>query len=224
MDAGELGKVSKMQMPLTLRVVVVLAMLSITPRAYCAGENVMLHYACVESNFRARVPLPIVIDSGEKLSATAIHALARDIPKALQLALAESANAVISSMALNTRQRIEPDAFYDAFVSNVAAQLKQHVDVERCGNGNGDGVEVALYDVGINRYFSKMLGKGEIYQWFVQHGGPYAYAGWVAAVVALDLIGRSADLEVWKQFYEHYAIRFRTSDSQSRAAAIPAKP
>lgn len=207
---GKLRRIFKLKIPLIERVVAGLVMLFATTIAYCADENFMLRYACVESNFHALVPPPKVIDREDELNNTAIRVLARDVPREVQLVLAEAANLTISSMGVNSRERIDPDAFYEFFVINVGEQLGKQFVFDGCGKGQDQ--EVVLYNVGINRYFAAMVGKGKIYQWFDQHGGPYTYPAWVAAVVALELTGRSPDLKAWKKFYEHHTKRFRRPD------------
>lgn len=173
--------------------------------AHGTEEDFIVRYACVEANFRERVPVPQVLDTREELTTAAIQSIARGIPVDLQAALKEAANLSINPAVVDSDGRIVPDAFYEHFVNNVGQELKRRIDIEGCGQD----LEDALYNVGINRYFAHMVGKGEMYRWFVQHGGPYSYPAWMAAVVALELIGRSPDMDVWKSFYGRYSVRFK---------------
>lgn len=194
-----------MDMPLLLRTTGALLMLFAADFGYCVEDNYMIRYACVDAKFREQVPLPRIIDAKVDLSISAIQNVTRSIPKDLRVGLSEAANLSITTTHLDSHGRIEPEEFYAHFVSNVGTELKRRIDIEACGQD----LEDALYNVGINRYFSYMLGKGEMYQWFVQHGGPYFYPAWVAAVVALELTGRSPDLESWKGFHERHTVKFR---------------
>jgi len=190
---------------LLLRTAGALLMCFATEVAYCADDNFMLRYACVDARFREQIPLPSVIDAKDDLDVAAIQNVTRRIPKDLQVALSEAANLSITTAVIDSQGRIIPEAFYEHFVSNVGVELKRRVDIDACGQD----LEDALYNVGINRYFSYILGRGEIYRWFVQHGGPYSYPAWVATVVALELTGHSPDLESWKEFYERYTAKFK---------------
>ncbi|MFL6708017.1 MAG: hypothetical protein ACJ8HI_07400 [Massilia sp.] len=195
-----------MSAPLTVRITAALLFAVASSLVHCAEVNVMIAYACVDGAFRATVPRPEVLHGDTALSNASIRDVAIKLPMELQMALREAANQAIGAMAHEPGKLDSPDLFFDHFGDHVAAQLEKQIDVRKCGEERAD----YLYDVAINRYFAQTLGKGETYQWFVSHGGPWTYTAWYAAVAALELIGRSPDLEAWKGFYERYSVRYNS--------------
>lgn len=91
-----------MNRPLLLRTAGALLMCFTTEVAYCADDNFMLRYACVDARFREQIPPPSVIDAEDNLDVAAIQNVARRIPKDLQVALSETANLSIITAVIDS--------------------------------------------------------------------------------------------------------------------------
>jgi len=165
---------------------------------------------CVEQNFDRQVARSTPLEDGQVLDLAAIQIIASRVTSPMREALTAAGQlATRSSDDVADARR-----FFDQFADAIGGEMERRIQVKECGEA--EVVEGALHIFGIHHYFDRLIGRGKVYQWFSENGGPYAYTISVAAMVAMELAGKHPNVEAWKSFYTPYVTKKFVAPREAR--------